>query len=91
MFNIYIDDIFFALKGTVICNFANDTTPYVCNSNLKSVLETLEHNSELVIAWFEMNHMKLNGDKCHFLILGNKSEQMWKKVDKDMVWESNDV
>ena len=31
---------------------------------LKSVLETLEHNSELTIAWFEVNYMKLNTGKC---------------------------
>ena len=44
------------------------TTPYVCDSNLESLLERLEHNSELAIAWFEMNYMKLNTDKCHLLI-----------------------
>ena len=38
---------------------------YVCDSNLNSALETLEHNSELAIAWFEMNYMKLNTDICH--------------------------
>ena len=47
--------MFFALNEIDICNFADDTTPYVCDSNLKSVLEKLEHNSELAIAWFEMN------------------------------------
>ena len=91
MFNIYINDIFFALKGVDICNFADDTTEYVCDSNLKTVLETLEHNSELAIAWFEMNYMKLSTDKCHLLISGNKNEQMWAKLDRDIVWESNDV
>ena len=91
MFNIYINDIFFALKGVDICKFADDTTPYVWNSNLKSVLKTLEHNSELSIAWFEMNYMKLNTDKCHLLISGNKNEQMWSKLDRDIVWESNHV
>ena len=65
-----------------ICNFADDTTPYVCDSNLKSVLEKLEHNSELAIAWFEMDYMKLNTDKCHPLKSGNK---------KDIIWERNDV
>ena len=90
MFNIYNNNIFFALKGVDICNFADDTAPYVCDSNLKSVLETVDHNSELAIAWFEMNYMKLN-DKCHLLISGNKNEQIWAKLDKDIVWESNDV
>ena len=81
LFNIYINAIFFELKGVDICNFAYDTTPYVCDSKLKSVLETLEHNSELAIAWFEINYMKLNIDKCHLLISGNKSEQMWAKLE----------
>ena len=48
-FNIYINDIFFALKGVDICNFADDTSPYVCDSNLKSVLETLEHNCYFLV------------------------------------------
>ena len=42
LFNIYINGIFFALKGTDLCNFVDDTTLYVCNSNVKSVLETLK-------------------------------------------------
>ena len=46
----------FPLNETDICNFADDATPYVCDSNLKSVLEMLEHNSELAIDWFEMNY-----------------------------------
>ena len=74
MFNIYINDIFYALKGVNICNFADDTTPYVCDSNLKSVLETLEHNFELANAWFEMNYMTLDIDKCYLLMSGNKNE-----------------
>ena len=71
-----MNDIFFALKGVDICNFADDTIPYVCDSKLNSVIETLEHNSEVAIVWFEMNYMKLNTDKCHLLISGIKSEQM---------------
>ena len=66
-------------------------TPHVCDSNLKSVLETLEHNSELAITWFEMNYKKLNNNKCHLLISGNENKQMLAKLDRDIVWESNDV
>ena len=52
LFNIYITYIFFALKGVDICNSAYDTTPYICDSNLKAVLETL--------VW-ESNNVKLLG------------------------------
>ena len=76
LFNIFINDIFFALKGFGICNFADGITPFVCNSNVKSVLETLEHNSELAVAWFGMNYVKLNTQKCHLLLSGNKIGQM---------------
>ena len=85
MFNIYI------LKGIDICSIADDPTPHVCNSNLKSVLETLEHNSELAFVCFEMNYTKLNTDKCHLLISGNKNEQMLAKLNRNIVSESNDV
>ena len=89
MFNIYINDIFFALKGVDIRNFADD---YVrLRFKFKTVLEPLENNSELAIAWFETNYMKLNTDKCHLLISGNKNEQMWAKLDRDIFCESNDV
>ena len=35
--------------------------------------------------------MKLNTNKCHLLLSGNKNEQIWAKLDRDIVWESNDV
>ena len=35
--------------------------------------------------------MKLNTDKCHLLISGNKNEQLWAKLDRVIAWESNDV
>ena len=38
-----------------------------------------------------MNCMKLNTDKCHLFVSGNKNEYMWAKLDGGIVWESNDV
>ena len=38
-----------------------------------------------------MNYIKLNIDKCHLLISRNKNEHMWAILDRDIVWESNDV
>ena len=83
LFNIYINDIFFAWKGIDLCNFTDDTT-------LKG-LETLEANSELAMAWFAMNYMKLNTDKCHLLVSRNKNRQIWAKLDREIDWEKNDV
>ena len=30
LFNIYINDLFFAFSETDVCNFADDTTPHAC-------------------------------------------------------------
>ena len=49
LFVIYINDIFFALKETDTCKFADSITPYTYNSNIKSAQETLEKNSELAV------------------------------------------
>ena len=79
------------LREIEFCNFTEDTTPYVCDSNLKTVLAKLEHNSELAFVWFEVNYMKQNTDKCHLLVSGNKQEHMWAKLAQDVTWESNSV
>ena len=46
LFNIYLNDLFFILKDISVCNFADDTTPYFCDMNLKVVLEKLETYSD---------------------------------------------
>ena len=38
--------------------------------------------------WFKSNFMKLNQDKCHFLLSGRKHEVMFAKVGHSKIWES---
>ena len=38
-----------------------------------------------------MNNIKLNTDKCHLLISGNKNEHIWEKLGQNVVRESNYV
>ena len=59
LFNIYLNDLFFLLNDIDISNFADDTTRYVCDVNLESLLEKLEENSQLAVTWLEKNYMKL--------------------------------
>ena len=58
LFDIYLNSLFFFLQDINICNFANDTTSFVCDETLESVLDKLEGNSELAIFRFENNYMK---------------------------------
>ena len=49
LFNIYINDLFFILKETDVCNYADDTKPQVCDENVEQVLIRLEHDSAIAI------------------------------------------
>ena len=71
-----------------MCNFADDTTLSACSVNLKELLYNLEYDTQSAIVWFENNYMKLNQNKCHFLILGNVTEHLWTKVGGELIWES---
>ena len=51
----------------------------------------LEHDSALAVCWFESNSMKLNTDKCHLIISGNKHESFGADLGNDRIWESNYV
>ena len=88
LFNIYINDLFYLAENTNISNYADDTTFYACDSNLTNLVERLEHDSKLAIEWFENNYMKLNSDKCHFLISGHKHEMVWTNIGESKILES---
>ena len=87
LFNIYLNDLFYFLRCDV-CNFADHTTPYVCGNNLYFALTELEEHFIIAIEWFENNYMKMNPDKCHLFISGNKFEHLWTKIGSNRIWEN---
>ena len=85
---IYINDLFYQFINTNVCNIADDTTPYGCDKDLANLLHNLENDTMSAIVWFELNYMKLNQAKCHFLISGNTHEYLWARVGEHVIWES---
>ena len=80
--------MFFLTEFTDVCNFADDTTFFACDSDLKHLMERLEHDTKLAIEWFENNYMKLNEDKCHLLVAGHRYETLWANIGETRIWES---
>ncbi len=82
LFNIHINDIFFLVTDTEICNYADDTTIFSCGYEIDNILETLERDANLLSDWFVDNYMKMNDDKSHLLIFGTKENTLittyWK-------------
>ena len=66
-----------------------DTTLSAFSTNLEDLLYNLEYDVQSAIIWFNNNYMKLNHDKCHFLISGNVNEHLWTKVGDELIWESS--
>ena len=89
LFNLYINDLFCEISNTHACNFADDTSLNAFDMNLENLLFNLERETISVIIWFENNFMKLNEDKCHFLIAANTNEHLWVKVGNELIWESS--
>ena len=89
LFNIYLNDLFYLVESTEVCNFADDTTFFVCDKDLKTLISRLEHDSHLAIKWFESNYVKLNQDKYHLLVSGYKHENTRARIDEVKIWESS--
>ena len=78
LLRIYLNDLLVFQKDVVICNFASDTTTYISDESFG--LKSLEKNSMLAIHLLENKFMKLNADKCHLIVSGNKHEQAWAYI-----------
>ena len=76
LFNIFLNDLFLLMNRSEICNYADDTTIYVCDSKIESVIDSLEQDATQLSTWYPENYMKLNVDKCHLMIFGEKRRKV---------------
>ena len=44
LFNIYLNDMFWLNDNTDVCNYADDTTPHVCDIDIQTLIRRLEHD-----------------------------------------------
>ena len=73
LFNIFLNDIFLFTENTKITNYADDNTPYAIESTIDKLIETLEHDTNILLDWFTLNEMKSNNDKCHLIIINSEN------------------
>ena len=72
LFNIFLNDLFLLMNRLEICNYADDTTIYVCDSKIECVIDGLVQDAAQLATWYPENYMKSNVDKCHLMIFGEK-------------------
>ena len=91
LFNIYLNDLLLFIKDGEVCNFADDTTIFVCDKDLNVVKDKLEKSADSAIEWFRLNYLKLNTDKCKLIVVGRKSHPITVRVGNSIVEEEKFV
>ena len=76
LFNIFLIDLFFIIEDAGIASYANDSTPYLKADKIDGVVKSSEEASEILFKGFNDNLMKINADKCHFLVTANNTAKI---------------
>ena len=92
LFNIFINDLFFSIEKTEVCNFADDNTLFSSDENLDLVFSNLNSDLSNVMEWFKINSLKANPAKFQFMVLGaNKNDSFNLNVAGKVIPSTSEV
>ena len=74
LFKIFLNDLFLFISNSSLSNYADDNTLYTFGDNLKKIKDNLRNSFDTMHKWFYENYKVLNAGKCHFMCLGNNTE-----------------
>ena len=89
LFDIYINDIFLFSQSFNMANYADDCSPYEFSGSIDEVVQKLEHDSGILMDWYEMNYLKPNPDKWH-LPLSDTGEDIFLSIEGKVISNSVD-
>ena len=75
LFNIFINDFFYIIKQSEVCNFADDNTVFSCGNSFEVVASSLEGDMPKSIYWFKKNQMVVNASKFQVMLSSLKSNE----------------
>ena len=73
--------MFYVCEDSEIENYADDTTPFACASDINTVISELQITSNKLFTWFNNNHMKVIP---HFWKKSTSFE--FKNSEKSLFW-----
>ena len=74
----FINDLFFLVEKSEVCNYADDNSLTVADINLNIIISKLGTDINVLDKWFKNNGTLLNEAKCKFMIF----EPMWTSRKK---------
>ena len=87
-----INDLFFFVEYSDICNYADDNSLMVSDREIEDIIYKLQEDTGKLREWFCHNGMILNGDKCQFMIIessrNNRRNTSEIKIGENLVKES---
>ena len=79
LFNIFINDIFYAIEASEFCNFADDNAVYALSHNAESMIAKVEIDINNTLKWFDSNSMVGSPSKSQVMLLGlEQNQKLWK-------------
>ena len=74
LINIFINDFFYAIEHSQVCNFAGDDTTFACGETLNEVTKSIENDMGMAMNWFKLNEMVSNPEKFQIIFSGLKED-----------------
>ena len=85
LFNIFMNDLEYAIKQRRIVNYADDTNIHCSGKDVRAVQNNLSIDLENATSWFIQNGMKPNPDKYQAMVLGKTEDKLnFKLADIDI-------
>ena len=92
LFNVFINDLFYRDLESEICNLADDTTIYSCDSNIDSVIIKLERDLQEVLEWYSANGMSANPSKFQIMFIGlERKNKLCLNINGQLITPSEHV
>ena len=92
LFNIFINDFFYATEHSQVCNFADDNTIFACGKTLDEVAKCIENDMKMSMNWFKLNEMVANPEKVQLIFFGIKEDHELRiEINGDVIKMSDTV
>ena len=85
LFYTFMNSIFFYIEKSDLCNYADDSTLYIADKSLSALINNLNKDFLKISNWFHDNHLVLNLDKGHFIILRDD------KQTTNLIYQDNKI
>ena len=68
LLNIFLNDLLLTNLRSIVCNFADDNTPYCCEETTENFTEILQSDLKVVFKWFGYSQIMANPGKFQYML-----------------------